>query len=255
MNMQTTVQRLVQAALVAVDPAQAVREAVQRQGSRLVLEGTSYDLDQYEHVYVVGGGKAGAPMAQALTEILGARLSAGWVNVKEGHLADASLPETLTIHEAGHPLPNAAGQAGALRILEMVQAAGPRDLVFCLISGGGSALLTAPARGVKLAEIQKLTADLLVCGASIDEINTLRKHLDLVKGGGLARLAAPARLATLILSDVVGGPLDVIAAGPTVPDPTTFQDAYQVLERYALSEHTPQAIVKRILRCLNLFLD
>jgi hydroxypyruvate reductase len=246
MNMQECVKRLTQAALEAVDPAQAVREAVQKEGSHLSIAGAEYDLDRFERVFVLGGGKAGAPMAQALAEILGAKLTAGWINVKEGHLVDAPLPKTLTIHEAGHPIPNAAGQLGAQRILELAGEAGAQDLVFCLISGGGSALLPLPVEGITLADLQALTDALLRCGATINEINAVRKHCSQIKGGQLARAASPAPIVSLLLSDVVGNPLDVIASGPTVPDTDTFDDAYAVLCKYDIVNDVPQNIVTRI---------
>ncbi len=246
MNIQECVKRLIQAALEAVDPAQAVREAVQREGALLSIAGIEYDLDRFERVYVLGGGKAGAPMAQALAEILGVKLTAGWINVKEGHLVDAPLPETLTIHEAGHPIPNAAGQLGARRILDLAREAGAQDLVFCLISGGGSALLPLPVEGITLADLQALTDALLRCGATINEINAVRKHCSQIKGGQLARAASPASIVSLLLSDVVGNPLDVIASGPTVPDTSTFDDAYAVLAKYDIVHDVPQNIIARI---------
>ena len=245
-DQQTTVQRLVEAALKAVDPAAAVRQAVRRKGTILALEERRYDLDQYEHVYVVGGGKAGAPMASALCEILGDRLTAGWVNVKEGHLPDRDLPACLTIHEAGHPIPNAAGQEGARRILELAREAGPRDLLFCLISGGGSALMPLPVEGISLADLQALTGEMLRCGATINEINAVRKHCSQIKGGQLARAAAPATVIALLLSDVVGNPLDVIASGPTVGDTNTFADAFGVLDKYAIVDAVPANVVARL---------
>jgi glycerate 2-kinase len=246
MNMSDTIQRLIRAALNAVDPAQSVRNLVSRDQGRLSVAGMRYDLRQYDGVYVVGGGKAGAPMALALSEVLGADLTGGWINVKEGHLIDEPLPETLVIHEAGHPIPNEAGQEGARRILDLARQAGERDLVFCLISGGGSALLPAPVEGISLADLQALTGAMLRCGATINEINAVRKHCSQLKGGQLARVASPATVVSLILSDVVGNPLDVIASGPTVPDTTTFGDAYAVLDKFGIVDEVPQNIIARL---------
>lgn len=246
MNLDSRIQRLIDAALDAVDPAQSVRNLVSREQSRLLIAGTVYDLDTYERVYVVGGGKAGAPMALALTEALGDRLTGGWINVKEGHLIDEPLPATLTLHEAGHPIPNEAGQEGALRILDLARQASARDLVFCLISGGGSALLPAPVEGVHLADLQALTGAMLRCGATINEINAVRKHCSRLKGGQLARVASPATVISLVLSDVVGNPLDVIASGPTVPDTTTFGDAYAVLDKFGIVDEVPKNIIARL---------
>lgn len=238
---------LVRAALDAVEPGRAVSSFVRRRGDLLIVGDREYDLKHYDHLFVVGGGKAGAPMACALSKILGDRLTAGWVNVKRGYVLDAPLPPTLTLCQAGHPIPDEAGQYGAERILELVRQAGADDLVFCLISGGGSALLPAPVPGITLSDLQVLTGALLRCGATINEINALRKHCSQLHGGGLARAAAPATVIALILSDVVGNPLDVIASGPTAPDPSTFEDAYAVLKKYDLLDQIPSNITGHIL--------
>jgi glycerate 2-kinase len=227
------------AAVAAVDPAAAVQRAVTRQAERLEVAGVSYDLRRYAHVYVVGGGKAGATMAQGLEAVLGDRLTAGTITVKYGHLAPVSR---LTIREAGHPIPDAAGVRGAEAIMQLAERAGADDLVFCLLSGGGSALLPLPSPGISLAEKQQVTGLLLECGASIDEINVIRKHLSRLKGGQLARAVAPATLVTLVLSDVVGDPLDSIASGPTVPDPSTYRDCLDLLARYDLLERLPVSV-------------
>lgn len=233
------------AALAAVEPGRAVARHMQRSADRLVVQGRTYDLSRFKRILVVGAGKAGAPMTQATARILGDSLTNGIVVVKEGY-ADTdqvAAPEKITILEAGHPLPDERGVAGAQCISDLLSDTTSDDLVICLISGGGSALLVSPVTGVSLPELQMLTSALLACGATINEINALRKHLDQVKGGKLARMAAPARLITLILSDVVADPLDVIASGPTVPDTSTFAEAHQVLERYAILEKVPPTIL------------
>jgi hydroxypyruvate reductase len=237
--------RILSAALRAVDPAEAVFRNLRRSGDELLVGGKAYDLRQFKRVFLTGAGKAGAPMARAAAQVLGERLAGGIVVVKEGYVGGAA-PEGVEILEAGHPLPDERGVAGAARLLDLLEDTRPDDLVLCLISGGGSALLVSPAPGLTLADLQKLTSALLASGASIDEINTLRKHLDQVKGGQLARLAAPAQLATLILSDVVGDPLDVIASGPTVPDPTTFPQAQAVLDKYDIESRAPEPILRRL---------
>jgi len=236
---------IMQAALEAVDPAGAVRRFVRRDGDVLIVGDTTYHLSDYQNVYVVGAGKADAAMAQAIESILGDRLTKGIVNVKYEH----TLPtEHIALQEAGHPVPDEAGIAGSQQIAEVLEAAGSDDLVICLISGGGSALMTLPVEGVTLDDLQALTAALLRAGATIVEINTIRKHLDRLKGGKLARLAAPARVISLILSDVVGNPLDAIASGPTVPDNSTFEDAWRLLERYDLLDKVPESVVEVIRR-------
>ena len=258
MKAPQVVERMIHAALQAVDPAEAVRNVVRLDGDALLVgrpltgadgaaEGMQIlDLSLYRRVFVVGGGMAGAPMAQAMSQVLGDRLTAGWVNVKEGYLVDAALPPTLTIHQAGHPIPNEAGRAGAERIVGLAESAGEHDLIFCLVSGGGSALLPLPVPGITLADKQALTDALLRCGATINEINAVRKHCSRIKGGQLARAAWPATVISLMLSDVVGNPLDVIASGPTVPDTTTFGDAYGVLVKYGIVDDVPARIVAHL---------
>ncbi len=235
--------KVMAAALRAVDPANAVKRAVSRRGDVLEVDGATFDLGRIDRVLVVGAGKASAPMARALEEILGDRISAGWVNVRYGY---AVPTEKIHIHEAGHPIPDESGVRGAGEILRILADARENDLVIALISGGGSALLTAPAEGISLEDLQATNRLLLASGATINEINAVRKHLSRVKGGQLARAAHPARLVTLILSDVVGNPLDVIASGPTVPDTSTFADAWDVLTKYGLVDEVPPTVVKRI---------
>jgi glycerate 2-kinase len=232
-------------ALAAVDPEEAVRRHLRMDGGILCAADQRFDMRACERVLVVGAGKAVAPMAKAIEDLLGDRISAGLLVVKDGH----GLPlERIRIQEAGHPVPDERGVAGTLEILNLLEGAGEHDLVICLISGGGSALLTAPSDGVRLADKQAATRNLLACGATIHEINTIRKHLSRAKGGQLARAAHPAAVLSLILSDVVGDDLDVIASGPTVPDPSRFQDALEILERYAIWDRTPGPVRERLSR-------
>jgi len=227
------------AAVRAVDPAEAIRRHLVRDGDRLTIGDERVDLGGVRQIVVVGLGKAGAPMAAAVEEILGERIARGVVVTKYGHVQPT---RTIRIHEAGHPVPDDAGMAGARAVLDHVKGLGPGDLVLVLISGGGSALTPAPVDGITLAEKQALTKALLACGADIREMNTLRKHISRIKGGQLARAAAPARVLTLILSDIVGDPLDAIASGPTVPDPTTYADAVAILDKYHIREEVPAGI-------------
>lgn len=231
--------QILRAALAAVDPAEAVQRHVQRNCASLTIGDRQLDLSAIGRIVAVGGGKAGGPMAQALETILDDRLEHGWVNVKSGHRAPTRV---VHLHEAGHPLPDAESVRGSLAIRQYLTGLGESDLVLGLISGGGSALLTLPREGISLTDLQETTERMLRAGADITQLNTVRKHLDLVKGGGLARLAAPARLITLVLSDVVGDPLDVIASGPTVPDPSTFADARRVFEQLGLTGKLPTAV-------------
>jgi glycerate 2-kinase len=247
-----TIEAVWRAALAAVEPGEAVRRAVQRRGETLTVAGRRYDLGDYDRVWVVGGGKAGAPMAAALYALLGERIAGGAVNVKYGHLLPPGQScGPVTLVEAGHPTPDAAGQAGAARIVAALSGLTARDLALVVISGGGSALLPLPAGGVSLADKQAVTGALLRCGATIVETNAVRKHLSALKGGQLARLAGAATIVSLVLSDVVGNPLEAIASGPTVPDPTTFADAWRVLEKYGLLDDAPPSVVARLRAGLN----
>ncbi len=220
------------AALAAADPAAAVARHLERM-----------KLDAYARIFVVGAGKAGAPMARAAERVLGRRIAAGLVNVKYGHTARL---RRIELNECGHPVPDAAGVAGAERIAALADSAGRADLVLCLISGGASALLPAPAPPVTLEEKQAVTRLLLACGANIHEINCIRKHISRIKGGQLARLAAPAAVESLLLSDVIGDDLDVIGSGPTAPDASTFARAAAILEKYGIEARVPTAVRERI---------
>lgn len=233
---------ILEAALAAVDPYQAVRARLHRADHELWIDGQTYDLNHFRRILVVGAGKAGAPMVRAVEDVLGATISAGLVVVKHGHTAPTAH---VAIVEAAHPIPNQAGLDAGRRILALLEDASADDLVLVLLSGGGSALLEAPA-GLTLADLQATTDALLACGATINEINCLRKHLSLVKGGQLARAASPATLVTLVLSDVVGSPLDVIASGPTVPDRSTWADAWAVITRYGLASRLPATALVRL---------
>jgi glycerate 2-kinase len=239
---------VLQAALDAVEPFDATRRFLVRQDNTLQVGDRSYDLDRYQRVFVVGAGKAGAPMARAVEEALGDRIQEGVVVVKTGHTGPT---DTVAIEEADHPRPNQAGVEAGKRILQLAESANENDLVIALLSGGGSALLVAPAPGLELADIQAMTDALLASGATINEVNCLRKHVSAVKGGQLARAVAPATLITLALSDVIGSPLDVIASGPTVPDQTTWEDAWAIVERYGLESELPELILARLRAGLN----
>ncbi len=227
------------AGVAAVEPGQAVRSHLKVERNILVAGEHRIPLFPEGKIIVVGAGKAGAPMAGALEEVLGDRIHHGLVVVKYGHLAPV---ERVEIVEAAHPVPDEEGMRAAERMLELLEVISDRDLVICLISGGGSALWPCPVPEVTLADKQQVTQLLLESGAEIGEINCVRKHLSLIKGGGLARRAHPARVLTLILSDVVGDSLDVIASGPTVGDPTTFADAMAIVSRYELEEKIPQTV-------------
>ncbi len=229
-------------AVEAVDPFRRLTELMRVEKGRLFvktddLSDRVFDLEAFRGIFVVGTGKASASMAQAVESILGDRVTDGVVTTKYGH----ALPlKRITLVESGHPIPDLKGVEGAKRIRSLLNGAGPEDLVIFLLSGGGSALLPYPAEGISLDEKQEATQLLLDCGAEIHEINSIRKHISQTKGGGLARWAYPSPSLCFILSDVVGDSLDVIASGPTVPDSSTFEYAWSVLEKYdLLSEIAP----------------
>ena len=202
-----------------------------------------YDLRAFRRIVVLGAGKASARMAEACEGILGTRIDSGLVITKYGHARSLSRVQVL---EAGHPLPDAAGLRGARTMITRLEQSRPEDLILFLTSGGCSALLPAPTPPITLKEKQRLTTLLLRSGAPIQEINTVRKHISQTKGGQLAKLAYPATVINLIISDVVGDPLDSIGSGPFVPDPSTFQEAWGVLDKYRLLKTAPQAIVNHL---------
>ena len=227
------------AALAAVDPYAAVIRALRLQDNFVHAGDSVCNLDGFEQVIVVGAGKAAAPMAAATETVFGDRITAGLVVLKYGHGGKLGWTEQI---EAAHPIPDEAGLQGTRRIVDLVRRADERTLVICLISGGGSALLVAPLPGITLADKQRTTDLLLKAGATIDELNAVRKHLSAVKGGRLAQLAYPATVVTLILSDVIGDRLDVIASGPTAPDSSTFADATAVIEKFGLARVIPEPV-------------
>jgi len=237
---RTDIRRIFDAGLKAADPGEAIRRAVKLTGKRLVIGDREYDPGAFDRVMVIGAGKAAASMASALEGILGSYITEGMITTKYGH----GLPlDIVSVTEAGHPIPDESGAHGSRRILDLLEDASERDLVLCVISGGGSALLPLPASGISLDDKQKATQALLDCGADIHEINTIRKHISGIKGGRLAEIAFPATLVTLVLSDVIGDDLDVIASGPTVPDRSTFTDCMEIVNRYDLRNVFPPSVI------------
>lgn len=240
--------RIFRAALKAADPVEAILRHLRVEGDTLRAGPRRYQLPRFRRVLVVGAGKAGAAMGQAVERLLGSRIETGWVNVKYGHVAKL---RHIEMNECGHPLPDAAGVRGAARIASIAESAGEDDLLVCLVSGGASALLPAPTPPVTLEQKQETTRLLLASGASIHEINAVRKHISLLKGGQLARLAQPATVLSLLLSDVIGDDLDVIGSGPTAPDVSTFETGLGVLKKYGLEDRVPAPVLERIERGLR----
>jgi len=232
------------AALEAVDPKLIIKSKVKVRGDSLKIGNLCFNLDEFKNIFVVGGGKASGSMAEALEEVLGDRITDGAVNVPY-----ASVPyQTIRVklQQASHPIPGISGVRGTSRMLDLVGQAEENDLIICLLSGGGSSLMPQPCSGVSLHDKRRVTDALLKSGATISEVNAVRKHISRFKGGWLAKRAYPATVVNLILSDVVGDPLDSIASGPTVPDSTTFNDAIEILKRYRLWNMVP-ASVRRVL--------
>jgi hydroxypyruvate reductase len=236
------------AALRAADPAAAIERTVGFDGRILTAGRRKYDLNRFDRVQILGAGKASRAMAQALERMIGRRIKGGLVNVPDG--GDAAV-RRVNLNAAGHPMPDARGEAGARKIREIAKEAGPRDLLLCVISGGASALLPLPAPPLTLPAKQRLTRDLLASGATIHEMNTVRKHVSLIKGGQLAQAASRATMITFILSDVTGDDPATIGSGPTVPDPTTVEDARRILKQYGIDEppglhETPKVRLGRV---------
>lgn len=235
-------EEILRAGLDAVDPEQAVRRYVRREDKTLLVGDRSYGLDRYKRIILVGAGKGTAPMAKALEDILGDMLTGGRIIVKYGY----GMPlKSIHVVEAGHPIPDESGLRAAEELLGELQRCTEEDLVIFAFSGGGSALLPAPIPPFTLDQKQECTRLLLECGATIDEINAIRKHLSRSKGGQLAKEAYPATMISLLLSDVVGDRLDVIASGPTVPDESIFGDCIGIVERYDLVERLPKGVMER----------
>jgi len=235
-EMREMAKRIFLKAVSAVDPARKLRDRVSVEGNQLLIkteEGSdkAFRLDGFKNIFLIGAGKASASMASAMEQILEDRITEGIITAKYGH----TLPlKRTTIVEAGHPIPDQKGLEGARKIRDLLKPSGSEDLVIFLLSGGGSALLPFPADGITLEEKQQVTRLLLDCGADIGEINTVRKHISQIKGGWLARWASPSTMVGFILSDVVGDPLDVIGSGPTVPDSSTYENAWEILKKFDL---------------------
>ena len=243
-ELRTIAKSLFSKAVSAVDPYQRLKETVKidRGDLRVVMsEGLTrhFNLKNVRNLYLIGAGKASASMARAIEEIFGDRITRGIISTKFGH--GLSLQRTEII-EAGHPVPDGQGLVGARKMIDLLKDSGPQDLVIFLLSGGASALLPLPADAIRLEEKQEMTQLLLDCGADIREINTIRKHVSQIKGGRLARIAYPSTVLGFILSDVVGDPLDAIGSGPTVPDTSTFEEAWEILKKYGLLKEVAPSI-------------
>ena len=231
----------IEKALEAIDPRDLIKVKVTLSNDLLGIDGLKFRLSRFRRILVVGGGKACGSMAEVLEDILGEYIEDGVVVIPRG-TSSQYRTRRIRLHEASHPIPDESSVDGVLKIMSVVEGVGGDDLVICLISGGGSSLMAMPRQGVSLNDKKEITGMLLKSGANINEINTVRKHISEFKGGMLARKIYPATLVSLILSDVVGDSIDVIASGPTAPDPTTFIDAVNILKRYSLWDKAPFSV-------------
>lgn len=234
---------MVEAGIDAVLPSNVIKNSVTLNDNTLSVMGHSYDLSKYERIFVAGGGKASAAMAMELERILDGRITAGIVNDRYGVEAPTKI---IRINHAGHPLQTEDGVRGVREMLRMLSSAGNEDMVIFLISGGGSALLPCPGKGISLEDTVRLTDLLLKSGARIDEINAVRKHISRIKGGQLVRYVNGAEVISLIFSDVVGDDVSFIASGPTAPDGTTFTDAIGILKKYGIYDKAPKSIIDHL---------
>ena len=250
MEQSFLIQKLINAAIQAADPLCFIPKTLRLNGSILEIGRRTYDLTQYHSIYSIAVGKAAPRMSFALNELIGERITKGIVLAKHFDLS-YPLPERFEICFGGHPVPTEGSLIGTQKILSLLAETTEHDLVLFLISGGGSALMTAPREGITLSEMQAVSSALLGCGTSIQEFNTVRKHLDRVKGGGLAAAAAPSEYVTIVLSDVIGNPLESIASGPTVPDHGTFEEAVSILKRYELWESLPNSVSQVLLKGMS----
>ncbi len=234
---------IISAGLHAADPRRAVNSVIQFSGDTLRVSGLEKRILIENQVHLIGAGKASIPMACGVIDILGTKIAHGILIAKSIPEGEWNLPGNIEVLKGNHPIPGEESLCSTKKLVGFCQNMNKNDVVICLISGGGSALMTLPSYGIQLEDIQELTGQLLRCGATIGEINTLRKHLDQVKGGGLARICSPAAVLTLAISDVVGNSPEVIASGPTVPDESTFANALQIIQKYRLQDFLPSSII------------
>lgn len=241
--------RMLNAALKAVDPKKAIKDNVHLRREMLSIDGKSWQLDNYDNIYVIGAGKATYGMAVAMEALLGDRITDGWINVpavpRVGDTYMCPL-QRIHAHRATHPFPSARNAQGAKKIVALAEKATKRDLVIALISGGGSAMLSLPAKGITLADKIATTKLLIKSPATIREINCVRKHLSRIKGGFLAHACSPAEIIALNISDVIGDDHGTIASGCMAPDESTFDDARRVLRKYKLWKAVPSRIRRHL---------
>lgn len=235
---------ILEAGIKSVNPYNCVQNTIKIINNEIIIDDVKYNINSYKNIFIIGAGKASIPMVTAIVDIFSDRAQ-GFVN----SLEDDKIGNIIC-NKSSHPIPDINGENGAKEIFNIAQNAKANDLILCLISGGGSAMMPLPENGISLENKMEITKILLKCGANIYEINAVRKHLSGIKGGKLSKIAYPAQIISLILSDVVGDPLDSIASGPTAPDSTTFNDVFNILNKYNLEDKLPENI-KRYLDLKN----
>ena len=238
---------ILSAALRSVDPYDCVYHNIALNGDQLTIGGKVYSLDEYDHIYLIGTGKAVQPMAGAVLDRFSGKITGGiLIGKHDDAVYSKNLPAEIIFTLGSHPVPGPSSINSTMQLTTFLKKVTRKDLVICLISGGGSALMTLPYEPLTLTDIQSTTKALLFSGATINEVNIVRKHLDQVKGGGLARMTAPATLITLVLSDVIGDALDAIASGPTVADCSIYRDAISIIKKYELEKRLPKAVMEHL---------
>lgn len=240
MNYRKAAEEIFLTAVKSVHPVNLIEKNMTLEKNTLRISGRNFDLTSIDKIFLIGAGKASGSMALAVERILGSRINGGCVIVKYGH---AEPLKYASIREAGHPVPDRNGFEATGEIVRIVSGSGPDDLVICLISGGGSALLADCPEGIAREDLARMNQLLVNCGAAIDEINTVRKHVSDVKGGRLASLVYPSKLINLILSDVPDNSPEIIASGPTYPDSSTYMQALDIIHKSGIKEKMPQAVL------------
>lgn len=226
-----------------MDPENAVKRQLSLDGTMLTVGPTKRNLEDYSRIVVLAGGKAACPMARATLDVLGTYAESGLVCTKYGH---ANEVDRLDVLEAAHPVPDDKSVECATRTIEIADGLGENDLAIVLISGGASAIWCGPIEGITLDDKQATTSALLRCGADIHEMNCIRKHLSVIKGGRLAETAHPAQVISMMLSDVTGDDMTSIASGPTVPDPSTFTNALDIIRKYDIADELPRSVISHL---------
>ncbi len=243
-KLEKDINYIVKQALLSVSPYQCVANKIDIQGSNLFIFEKKIDLNKINDIYVIGVGKAVIPMAEAVFDKIGNRITSGLLIAKHKNNNNVNgFGDKIQICYGGHPIPSGQSLESTKKLISFLKEVTKNDLIINLVSGGGSALMVLPPKGITLHDVTNLTTALLKCGADIHEINTIRKHVDMIKGGGLARMTYPAHMETLILSDVLGDEISMIASGPTSKDETTYNDSWEIIQKYKIENEIPKSII------------